>query len=83
MHECAHSCSRWIVSIASVESTDARFVTLVTQFWASAAVVDEPVAHLSHADAGCLIVLISRNQHTCVVGALLTLEKMAFWSSEG
>jgi hypothetical protein len=47
----------WIISIASVESTHTRFVSLVTQFWASAAVVDEPVADLSHADAGSLVIV--------------------------
>jgi hypothetical protein len=47
----------WIVSIASVESTHAGFVSFVAQFWTAAAVVDEPVAHLSHADAGSLVVV--------------------------
>jgi hypothetical protein len=56
LQEYAHLCSWRIVSIASVESTHARLVPLVTQFGASAAVVDEPVAHLSHTDAGSLFV---------------------------
>jgi hypothetical protein len=57
LQEYAHVCSRWIVSIASVESTHARLITLVTQFGASAAVVDEPVAHLSHTDTSSLFVV--------------------------
>jgi hypothetical protein len=46
----------WIVSVTSIESTYTRLISLVTQFGTSATVVDEPVAHLSHADAGRLVV---------------------------
>lgn len=38
-------------SIAVVETVDASLVSFVAQFWASTTVVDEPVAHLCHADS--------------------------------
>lgn len=57
LQEYARVCSWWIVSIASIDSTYARLITLVTQFGASAAVVDEPVAHLSHTDTSSLFVV--------------------------
>lgn len=47
-------------SIAVVEAGDARLVPFVAQFWASTTVVDEPVAHLCHADSrGLQFLLVS------------------------
>lgn len=57
---CAYLCSWSVASIASVESAHTSFVPFVTQFGTSAAVVDEPVAHLRHADTGCLFVWSQR-----------------------
>lgn len=56
----ANLCSWSVVSIASVESAHTSFVPFVTQFRTSAAVVDEPIAHLRHANAGRLFVSSQR-----------------------
>lgn len=53
-------------SVAAIEAAGAHSVFLVAQFWTSAAVVNEPVADLCHADACCLQQSSSAlNRRTC------------------
>lgn len=47
------------VLFASVKAADARHVSLLAQLRTPPAVIDEPIADLGHADAGCLLRFLS------------------------
>lgn len=70
-------------SITVVETGDARLVPFVAQFGASTTVVDEPVAHLCHADSRGLQFLLISSGFWWLLDVTLTLEKSAFCSSDG
>lgn len=68
----------------SLAEDAARAFALIPQFGAAAAVVDEPVADLGHADAGDLWEnVISIRLGVFDDRAMLTLEKRCFCSSLG